>query len=96
MRRAVVALYALCGNDEARDSFSRWQAQLAIALSNPELGRPVRGSGKMSGCQLEMRLREDESTPGASSSVGSSRKMSFMEKILGRRKGSAFGIGVGA
>lgn len=96
MRRAVVALYALCGNDEARDSFSRWQAQLAIALSNPELGRPVRGSGKMSGCQLEMRLREDESTPGGSSRVGSSRKMSFMEKILGRRKGSAFGIGVGA
>lgn len=92
MRRAVVALYALCGNDEARDSFSKWQAQLAIALRNPELRRPVRGMGKMSGCQLEMSLRED----GTPSSVGSGRKPSFMDRILGRRKGSGFGIGVGA
>lgn len=93
MRRAVVELYGLCGNDEARDSFSKWQAQLAIALRNPELGRPVKGSGKMSGCQLEMSMKEE----GTPTSVGSgSRKPSFMDRILGRRKGSNFGIGVGA
>lgn len=100
MRRAVVELYGLCGNEAARDSFSNWQAQLSTALHNPALRRPVKVSGKVSGCQLEMGLREDDSTPRGSLSVGSSsRKKSFMEKILGRRKVSGFetcAVGVGA
>ncbi|KAK4493655.1 hypothetical protein PRZ48_014840 [Zasmidium cellare] len=86
MRRAVEHLYYQCGNDEARESFLKWQKQLAVALSLPELARPVVARG----CALEMSLREDSpqtgSSPGMPLSAG--RKISFMDRLLGRRQKS--------
>jgi hypothetical protein len=120
MRRAVFTLYQLCGNQEARESFTKWQRQLAAALGLPELARPI---GDMAGERkvLQMTLREDDvsfaglsatdtnvggsksesrantvsvrgSATGSASSGGkannSGRKSSFMDKLLGRRRGS--------
>ncbi|KAF2167005.1 hypothetical protein M409DRAFT_54224 [Zasmidium cellare ATCC 36951] len=92
MRRAVERLYFQCANDEARESFLKWQKQLAVALSLPELARPVVGKS----CALEMSLREggqqgNGSSPGMPLSAG--RKISFMDRLLGRRQKSLVSSG---
>lgn len=93
MRRAIENLYHQCANDDARDSLSKWQKQLAVALSLPELARPVDGKG----CALEMTLREGELDSGDGSSpmmpLIAQRKISFMDRLLGRRQKSLVSSG---
>lgn len=87
MRRAVEHLYYQCGNDEARESFLKWQKQLAVALSLPELARPIGAKN----CALEMSLKEEGhqgSSPGGGLTLSAGRKISFMDRLLGRRQKS--------
>lgn len=92
MRRALENLYHQCANDEARNSFSKWQKQLAVALSLPELARPVAGKS----CALEMSLKEGEQAGCGSSPMmplSAQRKISFMDRLLGRRQKSSVSTG---
>lgn len=87
MRRAIENLYYQCANDEARDSFLKWQKQLAVAMSLPELARSVAGRS----CALEMSLRKSEQDDIGSSPMmplSAQRKISFMDRLLGRRQKS--------
>ncbi|EME41342.1 hypothetical protein DOTSEDRAFT_64677 [Dothistroma septosporum NZE10] len=83
MRRAIEFLYTQCATDEAKRSFYIWQKQLAVASSMPELAKPVAGARH---CQLEMSLKDHSSSPG--SPFGSGRKVSFFDRILGRKEKS--------
>ncbi|UJO19830.1 uncharacterized protein CLAFUR5_10006 [Fulvia fulva] len=83
MRRAIELLHSQCATDEAKRSFYVWQKQLAVALQTPELAKPVAGARH---CQLEMSLKDHSSSPG--SPFGSGRKVSFLDRLLGRKERS--------
>ena len=87
MRRAVEFLHGQCANEEAKESFLKWQKQLAVALDSPELARPV-GGGSTRSCALEMSLRENEADSSTNLSLSAGRKISFMDRLLGRRQKS--------
>jgi hypothetical protein len=102
MRRAVFTLYQLCGNEAARESFFKWQKQLAAALGLPELARPI---GDMAGERkvLQMTLKEDVVSYAGCSGVGTggqtdetkSRSRSKLWTSSGSANGSASGSAKG-
>ncbi|KAF2210217.1 hypothetical protein CERZMDRAFT_99630 [Cercospora zeae-maydis SCOH1-5] len=81
MRKAIQHLHSLCVTAEAERSFFVWQKAVAGALAIPELARSVPATESRT-CALEMSLRSDESfTPPSET-----RKMNFMDRLLGRRQ----------
>ncbi|CAK3820542.1 Hypothetical predicted protein [Lecanosticta acicola] len=84
MRRAVKYLYDECATEDARQSFLKWQKQLTAVMDNPELGKPVGGSGK--NCALQMSLSESDEYGGSGSTpLSTGRKISFMDRLLGKK-----------
>nr|POF04280.1 hypothetical protein CFP56_22035 [Quercus suber] len=70
-RRAIEHLYKLCTTVEARDSFVQFQWQLAAAQHEPDLARPVQSD-------------RTELGDGARFIHGVARKVTFMDRLLGR------------
>lgn len=104
MRRAIEHLYSLCLTDEAKHSFLVWQKACASALGITELSRPIHGSeGFARNWNLEMSLRST-SMMNLASGIGSSgtppssesRKISLMDRLLGRRQKSSALLSAGA
>ena len=84
MRRALEQLHALCTTEEARESFVKFQMQLAILQSDPELSRPIKLTVPEKLIKLGRRNREQsvESCTSAQSEARSdSRRSSFINRI---------------
>nr|POE50753.1 hypothetical protein CFP56_16268 [Quercus suber] len=71
-RRAIEHLYNLCTTVEARDSFAQFQMQFATSQDEPDLARPVQGN------------RADLPDGGGKYVFGEARKMTLMDRLLGR------------
>lgn len=85
-RRAFEELYSTCATDEAKESFIAFQMQYAALQNDPQLAKSVgprpmyislNGSGKST---------KTASTDLGSQSSGSGRKVSFVDRLLGRHK----------
>lgn len=88
MRRALEHLHGLCVTSEARESFVVFQLQLAAMQNNAELGKPVTSAGTASGEKLIVLSRKGEELEGAGTGVSEQRKVSFMDRLLGRNRRS--------
>jgi hypothetical protein len=89
MRRALESLHSLCTTGEARESFVLFQLQLASAYNNPDLGRPItaRGSGREGLIVLGNNAEASPTATADTRAISEGRKMSFMERLLGRGTG---------
>ncbi|SMY22137.1 unnamed protein product [Zymoseptoria tritici ST99CH_1A5] len=95
MRRAVFHLYQLCGNQEARESFFKWQKQLAAALGLPELGRPI---GDVTGESqvLQVTLKEDAISFAGISGSGTDSTAGYSKEGSRSRIWSSSGTATGS
>lgn len=89
MRRALEHLHSLCVTSEARESLVVFQLQLAAIQNNAELGKPVVSAGAASGEKLIVLGRKREKADeGVGAGVSEQRKVSFMDRLLGRNRRS--------
>lgn len=91
-RRALEHLYGLCATQAARESFVVFQLQFAATENVPELGRPMQVI--LPERRFAFRCRQEEEAVGGSErdvgvvggGVGENRKVTFMDRLLGRGK----------
>ena len=94
MRRALEHLHSICVTEEARDSFVRFQIRYASVQNLPELSRPITTSKP-----INLSKSLDAAPPATASTVGmgpvvhgnntpksESRKISLLNRMLGRRE----------
>lgn len=81
MRPALVELHGYCTTEAARESFGVFQLQYAALQNNPVLGQPI--AIPRSKARETVVVGED-----CSASMSRERKMSFMERLLGRSRRS--------
>lgn len=90
-RRALEHLHSQCATEEARESFSKFQFQIASAQNLPELARPIKPRRQTVTAKFTAREAgiavEKRSEPTAGEPVRSGiRKISIFDRMLGRRE----------
>lgn len=83
LRRAFEYLHSLCVTPEARQSLEAFQRVFAVVMKVPELGRPIVLSSAPS---LEEGGGSSDGQIEAGGSMSEVRKVSFMDRLLGRQK----------
>ena len=89
MRRALEYLHGCCTTSEARESFVVFQLQFAALQNNAELSRPIQVTMPARKSSRKDREQSVGSEVGSVGSMGAVRKMSFMDRLLGRSKRSS-------